>query len=356
MAKGTIKDFSDVYDTLFEGVQILDNQLRYVYINPVAAKHGRTTPTDLVGKKMIEAYPGIEETPVYEKIQSCLEKKIEMSLDNEFTHNDGSIGWFQLFIRPHERGVLILSIDVTEQKSSEERHYHKNKLNALERLAAGVAHDFNNKLSIFELCFNTIEKEHTLHENIKKSLEANIQSSKELIQTLSCFASPKDRSLRGVDINSFLSKLNSQYDPFLGEEIKLKVLHENEKCIVDLTPVQIDQILLNLIVNAKQAMEGKGKITISSKIETITELKGMHPTLLKPGKYAHLKVMDNGSGIDPETITKIFEYYFTTKPEGIGTGLGLSTINTLIEKNGGKIQVQSQVGQGTEFDIWLKAH
>lgn len=347
-----------VYDSLLEGVQILDKELRYLYVNHSAATHGKSTPEELIGRKMVEAYPGIEETDIFQKILWVIENQLPKSLDNKFTHNDGSIGWFNLNILPHDQGgVLIFSIDITEKKVLLEENFRKTKMEALQNLAAGVAHDFNNKLSIFELSFNSIKRNHEVDETILKGIEDNIESSKELVNTLLGFSDPSINEDSEVDVHAFVRELPHRYQEFLGDKITLSA-QAGENCSnAPITSVQLDQILLNLIVNAKHAMKDgtDGKIEIISKNEEIVGLKGEHPSLLVPGNYIHLSITDNGCGIPKDVQEHIFDYYYTTKPEGVGTGLGLATIRTIVANSGGKILLSSEVGKGTTFDIWLKA-
>lgn len=344
-----------IYDDLLEGVQILDRDLRYIYINPSAAIHGKKSVKDLIGKKMVEAYPGIEETEIFVILKECLNEESEKFLENEFTYEDGSKGWFELRIRPHPKGILIFSSDRTPIKLQEKSDLSTEKLGALERLAAGIAHDFNNKLSIFELAFNSIMKNHEVDESIVNALKSNIDSSRQLIQTLSCYASPDISKERGVNITAFLKGLNSHYDILLGENIELIVGGKCEDCQVLLSKVHLDQIFLNLLVNAKYAMKDKGVIKIECIKEVVGPTMGMHPSGLEAGTYSHITVTDNGSGMSQEVINNAFRESYTTKPEDEGSGLGLYTTHMIVAQNGGKISISSKEGVGTTFEMWLKA-
>ncbi|MCR9203410.1 MAG: ATP-binding protein [Halobacteriovoraceae bacterium] len=346
-----------MFDNLLEGVQVLDRELRYTYINKVAAAHGKSTPEELIGKKMVEAYPGIDQSEVFKKILHSLKENLHQTLENKFIHNDGSIGWYDLHIMPHPEGVLIFSLDITEKKAYFEDHYHKVKLDALQKFSAGVAHDFNNKLLIFELSFNAIKRDYNLEETVVKSLKNNIQSSKELIKTLLGYVDPTKKEVPEVEVTSFIQELPMRYKHYLGDNVSLEVSVKKETNIIPLTPVQLDQVLLNLIVNSKQAFDPSrnGIIKVLAQREEIQNLSGKHPTLLPPGEYIHITVEDNGQGMKEAVIEKAFDYYFTTKPTGMGTGLGLATIKTIVNKSGGKIFLESEVGKGTKFDIWLKS-
>lgn len=347
-------DYS-IYDDLLEGVQILDSELRYVYINPSAAIHGKKSVKDLIGKKFDEAYPGAKDSETYRILKQSLNEQEERILENEFEYEDGSIGWFELRIRPHAEGILIFSSDRTQLKLKENNIQSNQKLGALERLAAGIAHDFNNKLSIFELAFNSIMKNHDVDESIIHALKSNIESSRQLIQTLSCYASPDISEKRGVDISAFLNGLKSQYDILLGEDIELIVKTSCKKCQVQLSKVHLDQIFLNLLVNAKHAMKDQGIITVDCVREVVGPTQGLHPTGLEQGNYAHVIVSDNGHGMSPEVIEKAFNKAYTTKSETEGSGIGLYTTNMIIAQNGGKIEISSKEGEGSTFEMWLKA-
>lgn len=348
-----------VYDSLLEGVQILDDELRYLYINRVAAQHGKSTPEALVGKHLIEVYPAIEGDELHRRLLEVIKTANPQSMENKFIHNDGSIGWFNLNILPYEEGgVVIFSIDITEKKVFVEEHFKKLKVEALQKLAAGVAHDFNNKLSVFELSFKAIQRKHNIDESLLKGISDNIESSKQLVKTLLGFSHPEEESEdKEVEVHSYVGELPKLYKDFLGEDIDLSVTVDRKKASVALTSVQLDQILLNLLVNSKHALKGQrdGKILDFSKNAKIKDMKGEHPTLLPPGDYIHLTITDNGCGMSGEVQKHAFDYYYSTKPESEGTGLGLATVKSIIDKSGGKIQIMSEPDKGTTFDIWLKA-
>lgn len=349
----SLEIYKDIFDTMLEGVQVLDKNYAYVYINKAAATHGRSTPDELIGNKITEMYPKIEQTPLFDLIKNCLEYRASSSLENKFTQNDGSIGWYKLIIEPQFDGVLIFSIDITKEKAHSLQQAKIEKLEAIELITLGFAHDLNNKLTIFELAFELISKDHKIKDSIKETIRLNLKSSKELIQVLQCEVSENNEG--STDIDQFLVDLSAQYKEFLGKDINFKVESLSSPLEVIFSQAQLDQIFLNLLVNAKHAIDGKGSISVTSRIIDISDLKGMHPLGLSEGKYCQVHVKDNGCGMSPVVANKIFDFYFTTKSETENSGLGLSTVNRILSKRNSCITVDTEEGKGSTFTLWLKA-
>lgn len=345
-------NLTPIFDEMLEGVQVLSPNLTYLYVNKTVARQGKKSVEELLGKSMLEVYPGIENSSLFHILQDCLNNKEPHKFENRFEYEDGTFNWFHLIVQPHELGILILSVDITAQKMNEIKKHQYKRMESIARLAAGVAHDFNNKLSIIELSFKHLINDGTFQPKIVRNIEHAIESSKQLVSTLANFV--KEENMSAVtEVNCFLTSFYSQYDLLTGKDITITLDLSNDPCPVNLKQVQLDQIFLNLVVNAKDAISDKGNITVSTMIKSVNSPIGVSHDFLEEGSYVYIEFKDDGNGIKPDVLEKIFQFYFTTKEEGKGTGLGLPTIQNIIQTNGGVLDVESIEGKGTTFKVWL---
>ena len=248
--------------------------------------------------------------------------------------------------------------DVTEQRLVEEQLRHTQKMEAVGQLAAGVAHEFNNLLfgilGSAEIILATQEGELPEHlerplRDIKKCGRRGATLTKQLLS----FARKKKPEISQFDINQVVGELDGVIQRMITETITLET-----DLAPDLPPLEadrgeIEQALLNLARNARDAMPDGGKLTIRTAIEQLDEARVSTYPLAGPGPYVQLSVADTGCGMPAETVKRIFEPFFTTKPVGKGTGLGLSTVFADVTKHGGIIEVDSHEGEGTVFHIYL---
>lgn len=260
-----------------------------------------------------------------------------------------------------ENGKLMrnwgIQRDVTERMHLEEQLRNAQQLEAIGRLAGGVAHDFNNILSIIighgELLLRSLE----LDERARNGLE-QIQRAAEraasLTQQLLAFSRKQVLQPRVLDLNEAVADVQKMLARVIGEDILLVASLHPSLLLVKADPGQVEQVLMNLAINARDAMPRGGKLTMTtSNLEVTPELSREYD--LAPGRYAMLQVTDTGHGMDAATLSHIFEPFFTTKPMGKGTGLGLSTVYGIVKQSGGSLQVESEPGQGTVFRVYLPA-
>ncbi len=246
--------------------------------------------------------------------------------------------------------------DMTERLSMEAQLQQAQKMELVGRLAGGVAHDFNNMLSAIlgnaELVLEQTPAESPTYPEIQEIIAAAKRSAG-ITQQLLAFARRQIISPKMLDLNDSISSMLKMLQRLIGENIDLAWLPSKTACIVNIDPSQLSQVLVNLCVNARDAIHNIGKITIeTSKIKLDEQYRAIHPEAA-PGPYVILKVSDNGSGMDAETMSHLFEPFFTTKEVGRGTGLGLATVHGIVTQNHGFIQVESQPGQGAYFQIFL---
>ncbi|MFH1981850.1 MAG: PAS domain S-box protein [Pseudomonadota bacterium] len=290
-------------------------------------------------------------------------------MDKRFFRKDGSVLDTHLTISCHrhpDRSVkfVVASLqDITERKRAEAEKEKLNaqllqaqKMEAVGHLAGGIAHDFNNMLSVVightEMALLKIDPDDPLHGRLRTIHDAALRSA-DLVRKLLAFARKQTISPRVLDINDTISGMLAMLRRLIGEDIDLSWAPGEHLSRVRIDPSQIDQILANLMVNARDAIAGVGKITIETRDEMLDEAYcSGHPGFL-PGRYVALAVSDSGCGMDSKTVAKIFDPFFTTKALGKGTGLGLATVYGIAKQNDGFINVYSEPGEGTTFRLYL---
>jgi PAS domain S-box-containing protein len=246
-----------------------------------------------------------------------------------------------------------------EKVKLEEQHRQAQKMEAVGQLAGGVAHDFNNMLNIIlgysQIALMKIEPSSPLNANLQEIMSA-AQRSSDLVRQLLAFARKQTIAPKVLDINDTVTGMLNMLRKLIGEDIDLLWMPVANLWPVKMDPVQVDQILANLAVNARDSISGVGKITIETGKEEFDDSYCAQHAGFVSGHYAMLAVSDNGCGMDKETCEKIFEPFFTTKEIGKGTGMGLATVYGIVKQNNGFINVYSEPGKGTTFKIYLPRH
>ncbi|NLG34655.1 MAG: response regulator [Lentisphaerae bacterium] len=284
-------------------------------------------------------------------------------------HKDGSWRWhmsngvFARIASGEAPSFLGIARDITSIKQAEQEQERlqaqmnqMQKMESVGRLAGGVAHDFNNMLQAIlghvELAMEQIRPDHPVHENLQEIRKAASRSA-DLTRQLLAFARKQTIAPRVLDLNQTVDGLIKLLRRLIGEDVRLEWRPGPNLGTVKIDPSQIDQILANLCVNARDALGDSGRIVIETASASFDAAHCTRHEGHLPGEYAVLSVADNGSGMPPEVLANIFEPFFTTKEVGKGTGLGLPTVYGIVKQNGGFIDVASQTGQGTTFRIYL---
>jgi two-component system, cell cycle sensor histidine kinase and response regulator CckA len=256
-------------------------------------------------------------------------------------------------IRGHD-GVIIAGVltldDVTERSQLEHQLRQSQKMEAMGRLAGGVAHDFNNLLTIIggygQMVMDSLKAKDPARKDLEAVLEASTRAT-DLTRRLLTFSRRQPIQPKVLDLNRQVSRINRMLERVIGEDIELVISLQAEPSRIKADPAQIEQVLLNLAVNARDAMPKGGKLVIETARFDSANAPAGAPPELKPGRYVTLAVIDTGTGMDAETQTRLFEPFFTTKGKGKGTGLGLSTVYGIVKQSGGEIAIESEVGRGT---------
>ena len=317
---------------------------------------------ELSGKNWLQSVMSQESTP-----QPCsppgpaLEAGCRDAFENQVVIKNGAtrtISWRNSPIMESGKkvGTLCFGIDITEHRKIEAQLRQSQKMECVGQLAGGVAHDFNNMLSVIlgyaQLCEVELAESDLLRPYIQEISKAGVRS-RDMVRQLLAFSRKEIISPQAINLNAHCIETERTLSRLIGEEIRLTFLPSTSLWRVKIDPSQADQILMNLAVNARDAMPGGGDLTIMTGNALISEADCDYRLDAKPGDYTCLTVRDTGTGMDVELVKRIFEPFFTTKDVGKGTGLGLATVYGIVTQNGGFIDVESEPGKGTTFRIYL---
>jgi PAS domain S-box-containing protein len=254
------------------------------------------------------------------------------------------------------QGAICMALDVTDRKKLEEQFRQAQKMEAVGRLAGGIAHDFNNLLMVIQgyadLLAERLPKGDSLYRNAVQ-IQTAAQRASSLTQQLLAFSRRQMLAPEILNVQSVVADMEKMLRRLIGEDVELQTSSEADLWLVRADRSQIEQVIMNLAVNARDAMPHGGRLTIETANVDLEGTITHPPAVLAPGKYVMLAVTDNGCGMDAKTQAHIFEPFFTTKEKGKGTGLGLATVYGIVKQSGGYIWVYSEPEHGTTFKIYL---
>jgi PAS domain S-box-containing protein len=298
-----------------------------------------------------------------------LKRRLEQVWNNERNHwivkhknSNGDVLDIELYSSPIEmqgdRIIYTLIFDISEKLMIEQQYLHSQKMESVGKLAGGVAHDFNNMLSVILnyalLSLNELDQDSIVYKYVKEIYSAG-EKSAQLTSQLLGYARKQTILPEILNINSVINDIMQMIRRLLREDIDIVWNLNEDLWYVKLDVSQLHQIIMNLCVNAGDAIDGAGKIEITTDNVKLEDIKNIHEPLenIKHDKFVKLSVKDNGSGISKKDLKHIFEPFFTTKLSGEGTGLGLATIYGIVKQNDGFITVDSELGIGAEFSIYF---
>jgi signal transduction histidine kinase/ActR/RegA family two-component response regulator len=281
---------------------------------------------------------------------------VEVALEREGRGIDLILNAGPLFSGPQILGCVVTLTNITEQLRLEGQFRQAQKMEAVGRLAGGVAHDFNNMLQVItsyaDILLTKLEPSDPLRAYVQLIAEAG-QRSADLTHQLLAFARKQVVAPKTLDLNDIVASMLKMLGRLIGEDIDLQWKPVADPWLVRIDPSQIDQILANLVVNARDAIAGVGRITIETGKVEVDQVYCEGHVGFVPGQYVILAVSDDGCGMDKMTQARLFEPFFTTKPLGQGTGLGLATVYGIVKQNNGFIDVYTEPSKGTTFRIYL---
>ncbi|MEW6368584.1 MAG: response regulator [Acidobacteriota bacterium] len=246
--------------------------------------------------------------------------------------------------------------DITQQRELEEKLRQSQKMEAIGRLAGGVAHDFNNLLTAIlgytQVVADQLGPDDSMREDLEQIRKAGERAAS-LTRQLLAFSRKQVLVPEPLDLNKVVSEIDKMLRRVIGEDIELRLALDPKLGQVMIDPTQVEQVIMNLCVNSRDAMPTGGKLTIETHNAELDETLAVEHGEILPGSYVMLAVTDTGIGMNADTMSHLFEPFFTTKPGGRGTGLGLSTVYGIVKQSGGHISIHSEPGKGTTFEIYL---
>lgn len=352
---------AELLDAVGQAVIATDLDSRVLYCNQAAERLYGLTMEEALGRDVAELNPASVWRQAKDRILESLRRGERWSGDSTVQRRDGTTVPTLVTVTPlHDdgelAGMIAVAVDVTERAALEQKLRQSQKLEAIGQLAGGVAHDFNNMLAVIsgytELALAQAGDSQLLQSYLSEVSRAGERAAG-LTRQLLVFSRNQILEPRVVDLGAVVASAQVMLRRLIGEDIELVTLTDERLSHVKVDPGQVEQVLMNLVVNARDAMPRGGKIVIETHNCQITGTNTGPDTDLPPGNYVLLVVADTGSGMDAATLAHVFEPFFTTKVVGKGTGLGLATVYGIVQQSGGEIRVYSTPGVGTTFRIYL---
>jgi hypothetical protein len=363
------KYFRALTENTLDVLTILDREGVYLYNSPSLKRVLGYEPKELAGHNAFPLIHPDDQKKAHQALSEAIQNPDRtVRLEFRFRHQDGSWRHLEAMGQSHLgdaeiAGVVINSRDVSDRKVAEDgvrdledQLRHSQKMEAIGRLAGGVAHDFNNILTVIRGHASLLLQNAGLVGPFARSAQQITEAADRaaaLTRKLLTFSKRQVIQPRPLNLNEVVHHMTDMLGRILGEDVALQVQYFPQNAFIEADASMIEQVLLNLAVNSRDAMPQGGALTISISIVEVTATGASRRSDMQAGKFVCLTVSDCGSGIAPENMSRIFEPFFTTKEVGKGTGLGLATVYGIVKQHRGWIEVESQVDQGATFKVFL---
>ncbi len=352
-------------DNLPAHIFVKDTAGRYLLVNEAQTKHlVLGAETEMLGKTVFDFFPEEPARRFAADDQAVIQTGQPVRSREEPYEAGGKRGWYlttKVPLRDAQGnivGLIGIAHDITEQKQLEAQFRQSQKMEAIGQLAGGVAHDFNNILGAMLMQTELTMMTEDLPESVREGLlqiRAWADRAANLTRQLLLFSRKQVMQAGDLDLNESVTSLAKMLQRIIGEDVRLQLSLHPTALLTHADSGMLDQVLMNLAVNARDAMPGGGWLRIATSAQTLNAEQARSLPDAAPGRYVCLSVSDTGTGIAPEVLPRIFEPFFTTKEVGKGTGLGLATVFGIVKQHQGWLTVQSELGQGTTFQVGFPA-
>ncbi len=335
---------------------------QWLYVSPqIETMFGYSAEEWLSNSKDWMRHIPIEDHPIVNAAEEANSRGEPFQAEYRITRKDGKTIWVSdtaVVVRGSDSHPVMegLIVDISDRKMLENQLLQARKMEAVGRLAGGVAHDFNNLLTIIkgyiEMALQRCLNQPALHSDIRRIEEA-ADRAVTLVRQLLAFSRKQVLRPKILDLNAIVLNLDQLLRRLMGENIEMQTFVSKEVGAIKADPGQIEQVIMNLVVNARDALPNGGRILIETSNVDLDSAYTRDHAVVRPGPYVLLAVTDTGIGMTADTVAHIFEPFYTTKESGRGTGLGLSTVYGIVKQSGGYIWVYSEIGKGTTFKVYL---
>jgi two-component system cell cycle sensor histidine kinase/response regulator CckA len=354
--------FSYLIQNLSDVITVVAVDGTMLYHSPSIERVAGYKPSELLGHSLLACiHP--EDEPAVRAALERVTLKVGSAAPPEFRfrRKDGSWVWLEsvsnnLLNDVAVGGIVVTSRDVTGRRGLEEQVRQSQKMEAVGRLAGGIAHDFNNLLMVIQGYAEILLQEEGANTAVRKNVDTILrttESAASLTRQLLSFSRKHVFSQEVLDLNSLVSRMSEMLLGVLRDEMEFVVKLDPDAGCVSADPGQIEQVIMNLVVNARDAMPQGGKLTVETTHIAADAIRGSRTADLPAGDYVMLSVADTGIGMDADTQSRIFEPFFSTKNKDEGTGLGLSVVYNIVRASGGRVRVHSEVGRGATLQIFF---
>jgi len=354
--------FSYLIQNLSDVITVVAVDGTMLYHSPSIERVAGYKPSELLGKSLLSFIHPDDEPAV----RAALERvtlKVGSAAPPEFRfcRKDGTWVWLEsvgnnLLNDVAVGGIVVTSRDVTGRRGLEEQVRQAQKMEAVGRLAGGIAHDFNNLLMVIRGYAEIVQQEESASPSVRKSVDTIVrttESAASLTRQLLSFSRRHVFSPQVLDLNFLVNRMSEMLLGVLRDEMEFVVKLDPDSCCISADPGQIEQVIMNLVVNARDAMPQGGKLALETAHLGTDAVRSKRPSGLPLGEYVVLSVADTGVGMDADTQSRIFEPFFTTKNKDEGTGLGLSVVYNIVRASGGHVRFSSELGRGATFQIFF---
>jgi PAS domain S-box-containing protein len=353
-----IEERRRIFETSQDLILITDAKGVLVQVSPSSESTLGYLPEEMIGHSAVDFIQGDDLDNTREEMRAARRGLHARNFDARYVHKDGRIvtlSWMGTWSEPVRRHFFV-GRDMTDRIAAEERIRQAEKMEAVGQLTGGIAHDFNNILTVIT---GTIEilaeavKDRPQLAAITRMIDEAASRGADLTAHLLAFARKQPLRPRETDVNTLIIEVSQLLRPTLGEQIEIESVFADESCFATVDPNQLATAVINLALNARDAMPNGGKLIFETGSAYLDEKDASLHGDVEPGRYALLAVTDTGSGIPADIIDKVFEPFFTSKGPGMGTGLGLSMVYGFVKQSAGHIQITSAEGHGTTIKIYL---